>query len=58
MRNITNISRGSKGVAKEQAKEFLLKGENVCIIARKKVRLEKIKEKFSKLTKNDDVSYT
>lgn len=41
MRNITNISRGSKGVAKEQAKEFLFKGENVCIIAKQKVGLGK-----------------
>ncbi len=57
MKNITIITGGSKGVGKELAKEFLLKGENVCIIARTKSELEKTREELSKLTKNDVVAY-
>lgn len=57
MKNITIITGGSKGVGKELAKEFLLKGENVCIIARTKSELEKTRKELSKLTKNDVVSY-
>ncbi len=57
MKNITIITGGSKGVGKAMAKEFLLKGENVCIIARTKNELEKTREELSKLTKNDVVAY-
>lgn len=57
MKNITIITGGSKGVGKAMAKEFLLKGENVCIIARTENELEKTREELSKLTKNDVVAY-
>lgn len=57
MRNITIITGGSKGVGKELAKEFLLKGENVCIIARTKSELEKTRKELAKLTKNDVLAY-
>jgi len=57
MKNITIITGGSKGVGKELAKEFLIRGENVCIIARTKSELEKTREELSKITKNDVVAY-
>lgn len=57
MKNIAIITGGSKGVGKAMAKEFLLKGENVCIIARTKSELEKTKDELSKLTTNDVVAY-
>lgn len=57
MKNITIITGGSKGVGKELAKEFLLKGENVCIIARTKSELDKTQKELSKLTQNDVVAY-
>ena len=57
MKNIAIITGGSKGVGKAMAKEFLLKGENVCIIARTKSELEKTREELSKLTTNDVVAY-
>lgn len=52
MKNITIITGGSRGVGKELAKEFLLKGENVAIISRTKSELEKTREELSKLTTN------
>ena len=57
MKNITIITGGSRGVGKELAKEFLLKGENVAIISRTKSELEKTREELSKLTTNDIVAY-
>lgn len=57
MKNITIITGGSRGVGKELAKEFLLKGENVAIISRTKSDLEKSREELSKLTTNDVVAY-
>lgn len=57
MKNITIITGGSRGVGKELAKEFLLKGENVAIISRTKSELEKTREELSKLTTNDVVAY-
>lgn len=57
MKNITIITGGSRGVGKELAKEFLLKGENVAIISRTKSELEKAREELSKLTTNDVVAY-
>ena len=53
MKNIAIITGGSRGVGKELAKEFLLKGENVAIISRTKSELEKTREELSKLTTND-----
>ena len=57
MKNIAIITGGSRGVGKELAKEFLLKGENVAIISRTKSELEKTREELSKLTTNDVVAY-
>jgi len=57
MKNIIVITGGSKGVGKELAKEFLKKGENVCIIARTKTTLEKTRIELSKLTDKDVVAY-
>ena len=57
MKNITIITGGSRGVGKELAKEFLLKGENVAIISRTKSELEKTRKELSKLTSNDVVAY-
>ena len=57
MKNITIITGGSRGVGKELAKEFLLKGENVAIISRTKSELEKTREELSKLTTNDVIAY-
>lgn len=57
MKNITIITGGSRGVGKELAKEFLLKGENVAIISRTKSELEKTQKELSKLTNNDVVAY-
>ena len=57
MENITIITGGSRGVGKELAKEFLLKGENVCIIARTKSQLEKTRNELSKLSNKDVVAY-
>ena len=57
MKNITIITGGSRGVGKQLAKEFLLKGENVAIISRTKSELEKTREELSKLTTNDVVAY-
>ena len=57
MKNITIITGGSRGVGKELAKEFLLKGENVAIISLTKSELEKTREELSKLTTNDVVAY-
>ena len=57
MKNIAIITGGSRGVGKELAKEFLLKGENVAIISRTKSELEKTREELSKLTTNDIVAY-
>ena len=57
MKNIVIITGGSSGVGKELAKEFLLKGENVCIIARTKSKLDKAQKELSKLTKNEVLAY-
>ena len=57
MKNIVIITGGSSGVGKQLAKEFLLKGENVCIIARTKSKLEKVQKELAKLTKNDVLAY-
>lgn len=57
MKKITIITGGSKGVGKELAKEFLLKGENVCIIARTKTELEKTRNELSNMTSNDVIAY-
>ena len=57
MKNITIITGGSRGVGKQLAKEFLLKGENVAIISRTKSELEKTREELSKLTTNDVIAY-
>ncbi len=57
MKNITIITGGSRGVGKELAKEFLLKGENICIIARTKSVLEKTQKELAKLSNNDVVAY-
>ena len=58
MENITIITGGSKGVGKELAKEFLLRGENVCIIARNKDNLEKTKQELSTLTNKAILAYS
>ena len=57
MKNITIITGGSRGVGKQLAKEFLLKGENVAIISQTKSELEKTREELSKLTTNDVIAY-
>lgn len=57
MKNITIITGGSKGVGKELAKEFLLKGENVCLIARNKKDLEKTKKELKNISKNDIIIF-
>lgn len=57
MKNVIIITGGSSGVGKQLAKEFLLKGENVCIIARTKGKLENVQKELSKLTKNDVLAY-
>ncbi|HIT17860.1 MAG TPA: SDR family oxidoreductase [Candidatus Caccosoma faecigallinarum] len=57
MKNITIITGGSRGVGKQLAKEFLLKGENVAIISRTKSELKKTREELSKLTTNDVIAY-
>ena len=57
MKNIVIITGGSRGVGKEIAKQFLLKGENVCIISSNKNELEKTQKELLKLTKNDVVAY-
>ena len=57
MKNITIITGGSRGVGKQLAKEFLLKGENVAIISRTKSELKKTREDLSKLTTNDVIAY-
>ena len=57
MKNITIITGGSKGVGKQLAKEFLLKGENVCLISRNEKNLEKAKKELSKFSKKDIVTY-
>ncbi len=57
MKNIIVITGGSKGVGKELAKEFLKRGENVCIIARTKTTLEKTRIELSKLSDKDIVAY-
>ena len=57
MKNVIIITGGSSGVGKQLAKEFLLKGENVCIIARTKGKLENAQKELSKLTKNDVLAY-
>ena len=57
MKNVVIITGGSSGVGKELAKEFLLKGENVCIIARTKSKLEEAKAELERLTKNDILAY-
>lgn len=57
MKNITIITGGSSGVGKSLAKEFLKRGENVCLIARNKERLEKVKKELSKLSDKDIVCY-
>ena len=57
MKNITIITGGSRGVGKQLAKEFLLKGENVAIISRTKSELKKTREELSKPTTNDVIAY-
>ena len=57
MKNITIITGGSRGLGKELAKEFLLRGENVCIIARNAKNLERAKSDLEKLTNNEVVTY-
>lgn len=48
MKNITIITGGSKGVGKELAREFLKRGENVCIVARNEATLTKTKNELTK----------
>ncbi len=55
MENITIITGASRGVGKQLAKEFLLKGENVCLIARTKSVLEKAKKELSKFLVDNNV---
>ena len=57
MKNITVITGGAGGVGKALAKEFLLKGENVCLISRNEKNLEKAKKELSKVSKKDIVTY-
>ncbi len=57
MKKIVIISGASRGVGKELAKEFLLKGENVCLISRTEKDLIKAKKELSKLSKKDIVIY-
>ena len=57
MKNITIITGGSRGVGKALAREFLLRGENVCLIARTKSELEKTKLELSKISEKDIVVY-
>ncbi len=56
MKNITIITGGSKGVGRQLTKEFLLKGENVCIISRNEKNLEKAKKELSKFSNKDIVT--
>ena len=58
MKNIVIITGGSSGVGKQIAKEFLLKNENICIVARNKSKLEKVQKELAKLTNNDVLVYT
>lgn len=53
MKNITIITGGSKGVGLQLAKQFLLKGENVCLISRNIKNLEKAKKELSKFSNKD-----
>lgn len=57
MKNITIITGATGGVGKQLAKEFLLKGENICIIARTEKNLEKAKKELSKLSKKEIVTF-
>ncbi len=57
MENITIITGGSKGIGKNLAKEFLLKGENVCIISRNQKNLDEAKEELRQYSKKDIVTY-
>lgn len=56
MKNITIITGATSGVGKELAKEFLLKGENICIIARHNDKLQSTKDELSKLSNNEIVT--
>ena len=49
MKNIIIITGATGGVGKQLAKQFLLKGENVCLVARTEKNLEKAKKELSKL---------
>lgn len=57
MKNIVIITGGSRGVGKELAKEFLLKGENVCLIARTKKDLEKTQKELKEISNNDILTF-
>ena len=57
MENITIITGGSKGIGKNLAKEFLLKGENVCIISRNQKNLDEEKTELQQHSKKDIVTY-
>ena len=57
MKNIVIITGATGGVGKALAKEYLLKGENVCLISRNENNLEKTKNELQKFSKNDIVTY-
>ena len=57
MKSIVIITGGSKGVGVSLAKEFLLKGENVCLISRNEKNLEKAKKALQKLSSKDILTY-
>ena len=51
MKEICVITGASRGLGKEIAKEMLLKGNDVCLIARNGKELESTKTELSKITK-------
>ena len=57
MKNITVITGGRGGVGKQLAKEFLLRGENVCLISRNEKGLEKAKKELEKFSNKDILIY-
>ncbi len=57
MKNITIITGGTGGVGKQLSKEFLLRGENVCLVSRNEKNLEKTKKELSKFSKKDIITY-
>jgi short-subunit dehydrogenase len=57
MKNIVIITGATGGVGKALAKEYLLKGENVCLISRNENNLEKTKNELQKFSKKDIIIY-